>query len=128
MVFDILILFVRLVVEVVSIFGCHSVCYFFFFFSSRRRHTRFSRDWCADVCSSDLDNIFVTRDGGVKLLDFGLAAQSGGGAPEDPDDTTSPTRSRHTDPGTILGTAGYMAPEQVRSEERRVGKEGISEG
>src|SRR5690606_40495479 len=27
-----------------------------FFFSSRRRHTRFSRDWSSDVCSSDLDN------------------------------------------------------------------------
>src|SRR5690606_39337387 len=27
---------------------------FFFFFSSRRRHTRFSRDWSSDVCSSDL--------------------------------------------------------------------------
>src|SRR5690606_29636170 len=30
--------------------------YFFFFFSSRRRHTRFSRDWSSDVCSSDLLN------------------------------------------------------------------------
>src|SRR5690606_4703164 len=31
------------------------VCvFFFFFFSSRRRHTRFSRDWSSDVCSSDL--------------------------------------------------------------------------
>src|SRR2546422_10116200 len=29
---------------------------FFFFFSSRRRHTRCSRDWSSDVCSSDLDN------------------------------------------------------------------------
>src|SRR5690606_41854790 len=29
--------------------------YFDFFFSSRRRHTRFSRDWSSDVCSSDLD-------------------------------------------------------------------------
>src|SRR5690606_2286402 len=28
--------------------------YFYFFFSSRRRHTRFSRDWSSDVCSSDL--------------------------------------------------------------------------
>src|SRR5690606_41116700 len=28
---------------------------FFFFFSSRRRHTRFSRDWSSDVCSSDLE-------------------------------------------------------------------------
>src|SRR6266511_1207529 len=33
--------------------GCISVI-FFFFFSSRRRHTRFSRDWSSDVCSSDL--------------------------------------------------------------------------
>src|SRR5690606_13798364 len=30
--------------------------FFFFFFSSRRRHTRFSRDWSSDVCSSDLNN------------------------------------------------------------------------
>src|SRR5690606_40880969 len=30
------------------------LCYFVFFFSSRRRHTRFSRDWSSDVCSSDL--------------------------------------------------------------------------
>src|SRR5436309_13708705 len=28
---------------------------FYFFFSSRRRHTRFSRDWSSDVCSSDLN-------------------------------------------------------------------------
>src|SRR5690606_40476366 len=32
------------------------VLYFLFFFSSRRRHTRFSRDWSSDVCSSDLDS------------------------------------------------------------------------
>src|SRR5690606_40329205 len=30
----------------------------FFFFSSRRRHTRFSRDWSSDVCSSDLAKLF----------------------------------------------------------------------
>src|SRR5687768_2968783 len=30
------------------------ICIFFFFFSSRRRHTRCSRDWSSDVCSSDL--------------------------------------------------------------------------
>src|SRR5436309_13798770 len=34
------------------------MCFIFFFFSSRRRHTRFSRDWSSDVCSSDLG---VTR-------------------------------------------------------------------
>src|SRR5436309_14883882 len=32
-----------------------SLFFFFFFFSSRRRHTRFSRDWSSDVCSSDLE-------------------------------------------------------------------------
>src|SRR5690606_39694514 len=38
-------------------------CCFFFFFSSRRRHTRFSRDWSSDVCSSDLDcKEFVNAD------------------------------------------------------------------
>src|SRR5690606_39713180 len=33
----------------------------FFFFSSRRRHTRFSRDWSSDVCSSDLNSPLFTR-------------------------------------------------------------------
>src|SRR5690606_39636847 len=32
-----------------------------FFFSSRRRHTRFSRDWSSDVCSSDLQEVLVNR-------------------------------------------------------------------
>src|SRR5690606_39365255 len=32
-----------------------------FFFSSRRRHTRFSRDWSSDVCSSDLEDEFQSR-------------------------------------------------------------------
>src|SRR5207302_4948253 len=32
-----------------------------FFFSSRRRHTRFSRDWSSDVCSSDLDEFYHVR-------------------------------------------------------------------
>src|SRR5690606_39613888 len=33
----------------------------FFFFSSRRRHTRFSRDWSSDVCSSDLMDLILGR-------------------------------------------------------------------
>src|SRR5207302_3694743 len=35
--------------------------FFVFFFSSRRRHTRFSRDWSSDVCSSDLCSLFQDR-------------------------------------------------------------------
>src|SRR5690606_39578813 len=40
--------------SVAVICNCILVLLLFFFFSSRRRHTRFSRDWSSDVCSSDL--------------------------------------------------------------------------
>src|SRR5690606_32106565 len=44
----------------------------FFFFSSRRRHTRFSRDWSSDVCSSDLNGI----GNGISLIIFaGIVAE-----------------------------------------------------
>src|SRR6266700_5489960 len=42
---------------------------FFFFFSSRRRHTRFSRDWSSDVCSSDLSAL--AKSVIVQLRDYG---------------------------------------------------------
>src|SRR5207302_6009291 len=51
-------------------------CVFFFFFSSRRRHTRFSRDWSSDVCSSDLVEIFPRWMAGVIAVTIAL----GGGA------------------------------------------------
>src|SRR2546422_5728496 len=38
------------------------ICKFFFFFSSRRRHTRCSRDWSSDVCSSDLEGHNLSND------------------------------------------------------------------
>jgi serine/threonine protein kinase/Tol biopolymer transport system component len=59
------------------------------------------------------DNLFITRDDRVKILDFGLAKLALP-AGDEVAQTDIATRKVHTDPGTVMGTAGYMSPEQVR--------------
>ena len=81
-------------------------------------------DWCLQIAKGlsaahgkgvvhrDLkpDNVFVSSDGHVKILDFGLAKRVDAGENEQ---TSAPTGG-HTEPGTVMGTMGYMSPEQVR--------------
>src|SRR5690606_41072975 len=92
--------------------------YIFFFFSSRRRHTRFSRDWSSDVCSSDLIDQRFT--GTVLVVELRLG------------DTVVDVDRREGQLAALLelvephharrGLLGDAADRRARSEERRVGK------
>src|SRR5690606_40217133 len=92
-----------------------------FFFSSRRRHTRFSRDWSSDVCSSDLARV----DGQVNLKLSGEPLPYDQGefgrlsALIDDRPVVVAASTHEHEEMAIVGALDHLA----RSEERRVGKE-----
>src|SRR5256884_1301998 len=94
-----------------------TLCAVCFFFSSRRRHTRCSRDWSSDVCSSDLEGRGV---GWVERSE----AHRGGGRPFQRWASQSLDPPYAFIPPPLLNAVG-TAPSALpsRSEERRVGEE-----
>src|SRR2546422_5080713 len=92
--------------------------WFFFFFSSRRRHTRCSRDWSSDVCSSDL-HVERTRD-----ADAGHEEGRVGPPRHQEHRLVGGRQQRRQRPVQKHGDA--QEADEPRSEERRVGKEGRS--
>src|SRR5690606_39974284 len=87
--------------------------FFFFFFSSRRRHTRFSRDWSSDVCSSDLwSTVMALRP--TSCWSAGKRFPDVGG-----EEVVVVVHQV----SVVPGWAGSDKGQWKRSEERRVGKE-----
>jgi Tol biopolymer transport system component len=62
------------------------------------------------------ENLFITKDERVKILDFGIAKLTSSPTSTNPDISEDATRKVLTNPGMVIGTVGYMSPEQVRGQ------------
>src|SRR5690606_39620715 len=93
--------------------------------SSRRRHTRFSRDWSSDVCSSDLIELYLMRAGQVSIIQGQFAsARSYASRMLQINSRNGEAYLLHGD--AIAGSSAQCDDGKLgtkRSEERRVGKE-----
>src|SRR6266511_5883107 len=100
----------------------------FFFFSSRRRHTRFSRDWSSDVCSSDLAGSDLHAQGLHGLQDLLGAADASGGSVERGEEPIAgrvdlaATVSREQAPHERVVSFNGLGPRAVAELRRRLGR------
>src|SRR5690606_39291239 len=92
-----------------------SIYYICFFFSSRRRHTRFSRDWSSDVCSSDL----IRQRKSKGLLHIIVLSQISSCI----EGIRTINRFRRIFNQRFLPQLYFIFRQHMKSEERRVGKE-----